>query len=217
MLKRNIVGVLLFAFVAGCGSSPEPKPAEPEPKVVAPDPVPEEKEELPVVKTDPLSDRVWPKAINNRLNSEKESGNEVTSPDQLPGLRFLTDEELNIGRSSPGDLVRQLGLEPTAYFEYDSANLDEETQRLLNGHAQYLLAHAEAVLRIEGHADERGTREYNLALGERRAQAGEEYLRAMGVPASQLIISSFGEERPVLEGHNEESWQYNRRIELYYD
>ena len=90
------------------------------------------------------------------------------------------------------------------------------SRTILSGHARYLRDNASARITIEGHCDERGTREYNLALGERRAATVRSYLQSLGVRASQMSTVSFGEERPVDPGHSESAWAKNRRAVLDY-
>lgn len=104
----------------------------------------------------------------------------------------------------------------TIYFDYDSTQISTEGQSALNAHAEYLSLNPDKVITIEGHTDERGTREYNLSLGERRAQAVADFLMASGVPANQMKVTSYGEENPVALDHNESAWQLNRRVELIY-
>lgn len=101
----------------------------------------------------------------------------------------------------------------TFYFAYDSSELRPDALRALDVHARDLQRSGVRVV-LEGHTDERGTREYNMALGERRAQAVQRYLVLQGVSPSQLEIVSYGEERPVADGHDESSWSLNRRVEL---
>nr|MBO2511390.1 peptidoglycan-associated lipoprotein [Gammaproteobacteria bacterium] len=101
----------------------------------------------------------------------------------------------------------------TFYFEYDSSDLKPEAMRALDVHAKDLRANGARVV-LEGHTDERGTREYNMALGERRAKAVQRYLVLQGVSPAQLEIVSYGEERPVAIGSDEQSWAQNRRVEL---
>lgn len=102
------------------------------------------------------------------------------------------------------------------YFDFDSSELSAADRDALMAHGRYLAAHPEIALVVEGHADERGTREYNLALGERRAKAAEQVLLIQGAGRDQLQVVSFGEERPVAMGHDEEAWRLNRRVELLY-
>ena len=102
------------------------------------------------------------------------------------------------------------------YFEYDRAEVSPEYADLLAAHARRLTADARLRLRLEGHADERGSREYNIGLGERRAQAVRRLLLIQGASASQISTVSYGEERPVAFGSTESDYQKNRRVELTY-
>jgi len=97
------------------------------------------------------------------------------------------------------------------YFDTDKYNVDSDDAAALRQQAQYLLQYPNIRATIEGHCDERGTREYNLALGERRANAAKDYLVSLGVPASRLNTISYGKERPVALGSNEQAWAQNRR------
>lgn len=97
------------------------------------------------------------------------------------------------------------------YFDTDEHSVDAEDQAALRSQAQYLLQYTDARATVEGHADERGTREYNLALGERRANSAKNYLVSLGVPESRLTTVSYGKERPVALGSNEAAWAQNRR------
>lgn len=100
------------------------------------------------------------------------------------------------------------------YFDLDSSELKPEGQALVDAWGAYLSANAGVKVRLEGHADERGTREYNVALGERRANTVQQALTARGVGARQISVSSFGEERPVAVGHDDAAWSQNRRVEI---
>lgn len=104
----------------------------------------------------------------------------------------------------------------TIYFAYDQDTIRPEFESVLNAHAEYLRANPGTTVVLEGHADERGTREYNLGLGERRAQSVESYLTVQGVSPSQLEIVSYGEERPAVQGHSEEAYAQNRRVVFDY-
>ncbi len=101
-------------------------------------------------------------------------------------------------------------------FDYDSAAIRDEYRTLLEMHAQYLKNEKTAKMLLQGHADERGSREYNLALGQRRAESVYQALNLLGVPSSQMEAVSLGEEKPVAEGHDESAWAQNRRTELLY-
>ncbi len=102
----------------------------------------------------------------------------------------------------------------TFYFDFDSSDLKPEAMQALDVHARDLRSNGMRVV-LEGHTDERGTREYNMALGERRAQSVQRYLVMQGVSASQLELVSYGEERPAVLGHDEAAWAKNRRVELH--
>lgn len=101
-----------------------------------------------------------------------------------------------------------------AFFAFDAFTLTPESQDNLAISAAWLKSHTEFNLVIEGHADERGTQQYNLALGEKRANAAKDYLAALGVPASKIRTISYGEERPFATGSNERAWAQNRRAHL---
>lgn len=100
------------------------------------------------------------------------------------------------------------------YFDFDRSTVKSEGMALADAWAAYLAANPGMKVRVEGHADERGTREYNMALGERRGNAVFQALVSRGVSAQQLTVLSFGEERPVTMGHDEGAWSQNRRVEI---
>jgi peptidoglycan-associated lipoprotein len=100
------------------------------------------------------------------------------------------------------------------YFDFDKFDLKDESKEVLKAKAEILKKYGDWKMLVEGHCDERGTEEYNLALGERRARAAYEYLVVLGVPSSRLKIVSFGEEKPAVEGSGEAAWAKNRRDEF---
>ncbi|MFQ3170879.1 MAG: peptidoglycan-associated lipoprotein [Oleispira sp.] len=102
------------------------------------------------------------------------------------------------------------------YFDFDQTTIKADSKNALIAHSQYLAANSSASVVLEGHADERGTVEYNLALAERRAMSVSRFLQANGAASSQIEAVSFGEERPALMGHNDDSWSQNRRVEIKY-
>ncbi len=102
------------------------------------------------------------------------------------------------------------------YFDFDKAIVKEEGRAVVEHHAKYLTAHPEVKVRLEGHADERGSREYNVGLGQRRAQAVRRMMIFLGVNDRQMELISYGEEKPVALGHDEASWAQNRRVEINY-
>ena len=102
----------------------------------------------------------------------------------------------------------------TIYFEYDQYNLTSKSIQALKGVVSVMNKNEKITLSIEGHADERGTREYNLALGQRRSESVASYLIANGIKRNRLITKSYGEERPLSLGSNEAAWSKNRRVEI---
>ena len=102
------------------------------------------------------------------------------------------------------------------YFEYDSSEVLPQYRSVVEENAAYLAGNPNVVATLEGHADERGTREYNLALGERRALAVKSQMTLLGAGDNQIKVVSYGEERPALEGHDESAWSKNRRVEIRY-
>ena len=115
----------------------------------------------------------------------------------------------------PGDGMTEM-LNGVFYFDFDQAIVKRSGHEELNKHARVLSGDGYMRIRLEGHADERGTREYNLALGERRANAVRAYLIAQGALRSQIEVISYGEEKPANSDHNESSWAQNRRVEIVY-
>jgi peptidoglycan-associated lipoprotein len=106
--------------------------------------------------------------------------------------------------------------EKVVYFEFDSNTVGDDYVELVKHHGKYLSFNPDAQVTLEGHADERGTREYNVALAERRAQSVKEMMLYEGASNNQITIVSFGEEKPVAFGHDEESMSLNRRVEIVY-
>jgi peptidoglycan-associated lipoprotein len=104
----------------------------------------------------------------------------------------------------------------TIYFMLDSSQVQQDFIPVIAAHARYLLANPSQHVVLEGNGDERGSREYNIGLGEQRANSIAAMLKAQGVSASQLSVVSYGEEKPVAMGHDESSWELNRRVELAY-
>lgn len=102
------------------------------------------------------------------------------------------------------------------HFEFDSSEIQGEDRDVVIAHGEYLAANPEVTVTVEGHTDERGSREYNIALGERRANAVKELMLVQGASDSQITTVSYGEERPVALGSDEAAWAQNRRAELIY-
>lgn len=121
------------------------------------------------------------------------------------------------GKYTPGDLETDSCLrQRVVYFDFDRTEVKGEFQAIMACHGKYLADRPSAMITLEGHADERGSREYNLGLGERRGNAVSGALQANGGSAGQLNVVSYGEERPACTDSNEECWGKNRRVEIVY-
>ncbi len=129
-----------------------------------------------------------------------------------PSYEGLTEEEKETLKKIE-EMAKKEGRLMPVYFDFDKYSLREDAKRVLRENALWLKANNHVKVLIEGHADERGSNEYNLALGEKRARSVLQYLRALGVDA-ELSTISYGEERPVCYEHNEECWWRNRRAEF---
>lgn len=122
------------------------------------------------------------------------------------------------GQYTPDDLRNPASIlsQRVIYFDYDSSNIKPEYLNVLNAHASLLAAYPNLQVRLEGHADERGSREYNVALSERRGYAVLDYMLVKGAKTNQMDVIGYGEEIPTDFGHNEAAWGKNRRVEIKY-
>ncbi|WP_394270882.1 peptidoglycan-associated lipoprotein Pal [Qipengyuania sp.] len=144
------------------------------------------------------------------------------APEELPPAPVNTDDAGTNTGTLPQDGIGAPGsqshfesnvgqMNTVVYFDTDQYNIDAEDTAKLQRQAQYFQQYGNVTFTVEGHADERGTREYNLALGERRANAAKNYLVSLGIPESRIRTISYGKERPVALGSDEGSWAQNRR------
>jgi peptidoglycan-associated lipoprotein len=114
--------------------------------------------------------------------------------------------------TDPSNLLSKRGV----YFDFDKYNIKPEFSELIAAHAQYLVQHPEISITLEGNADERGSHEYNLSLGQKRAVSVKQALNVLGVSDTQLETISYGEEKPAVVGHDETAWKFNRRTDIKY-
>jgi peptidoglycan-associated lipoprotein len=146
---------------------------------------------------------------------ERSTSASTAAGEQGGAQTYGAGEEASSGFSElnkPGSLLATR----TIYFDFDSSEVKPEFNAVLEAHAEYLANHPDVSVTLEGHTDERGSREYNLALGERRAKAVKQQMTLLGAGADQVHVTSYGEERPAVEGHNEAAWSKNRRVEIVY-
>ncbi|HHO76541.1 MAG TPA: peptidoglycan-associated lipoprotein Pal [Deltaproteobacteria bacterium] len=133
-------------------------------------------------------------------------GMEIEMPDVEEGVDVAAGATMEEAMANFQDIA--------VYFDFDRFSLSPEARKALAEKASFLNAHPEIKIRIEGHCDERGTREYNLALGERRAKSAQDYLIFLGINPARVSTISYGEERPVDPASNEAAWSKNRRAEF---
>jgi len=135
---------------------------------------------------------------------------------QLSGSELAAmDKNVSYERNAINDANNVLA-ERVIYFDFDRDRVSPDFIDLVNHHGRYLAANNAVIMRLEGHGDERGTREYNVALGNRRAEAVKRLLMLQGAQPDQIAVISYGEEKPVALDHDEEAWRLNRRAELVY-
>ena len=140
-------------------------------------------------------------------SSTAATGSETEAKSSVAPVSTVSSENLAAGPS---------GVTKIIYFDYDSFVVKTEFQSTIESHAQFLKNNPRAKVSLEGHTDERGGREYNLALGQKRADAVRQSLSLLGVSASQVESVSFGEEKPALQGNDESAFSKNRRTEFFY-
>ena len=155
--------------------------------------------------------------------AEITAGNTPNSATTVSTDGLSEDAALNaqnlVGASSKGvtEANKAFLAKRVVHFDYDSSELSNQDYQTLQAHAQFLMANANSKVALTGHTDERGTREYNMALGERRAKAVQSFLITNGVNANQLEAVSYGKEMPINAGHSEAAWKENRRVEINYE
>ena len=143
--------------------------------------------------------------------SSSSGSGSTTSSESSSGSEADSSESSDVTSIEPGsqeDLIVNVG--DRVFFDYNSSELDADAQELLQDQVAWIKQHNASVT-VEGHCDERGTREYNLALGEKRAQAVKNYLTSLGVPSVNVSTISYGKERPAVVGSNDDAWSQNRR------
>lgn len=181
-IRILMVFAMIPALLFGAGCGSRPEPA------VEPEPAPGMQEESAAAEEEASTDLARFDDLFN--SSEKEDAAEEPAPPP-PKIELVKLEDI--------------------HFEFDRYTLSPESRRILSGHAKTLKEDPEVRILIEGHCDDRGTQEYNLALGQRRAQAAKDYLLNSGVDPARITVISYGEERPLDPGSTEAAWSRNRR------
>jgi peptidoglycan-associated lipoprotein len=127
-----------------------------------------------------------------------------------------TTAPVNQPRVDPLNAPGSILLQRSVFFDYDSNVVKDEFRNLVQAHSKYLVENGSNRIALEGNTDERGSREYNLALGQRRADAVKKVMTVLGVPEARIETVSFGEEKPKSNGHDESAWSQNRRADIVY-
>ena len=149
----------------------------------------------------------------NAANQSNQATVEQTTTDTVEVATMTPEQKAEEQLRQKYEALRQ---EQIIYFDFDKATVESKYADLLRAHAEFLVKNPSVKVLIEGHADERGTPEYNIALGEHRGQAVEKYLQSLGVSASQMSVVSYGEEKPMVKSRTEEAFAKNRRAVLVY-
>ncbi len=205
--SQTFAAVLLIPLLAvACGGNPPPEPVEPMPAPTAPPPPPDDSAEREAIA----------QRLCDRAAAAMQSGDYATARQLLqqvvreyPGTRCA--------ESAPDQIRRADALEAITariHFDFNLATITDQAAAVLQRKAEVLRAYPGVRITIEGHCDERGSLEYNQALGMRRARAAMSYLASLGLDASRFQVVTFGEERPLAVGANETAWAQNRRAEF---
>jgi len=152
--------------------------------------------------------------INDASTNGLNNGSGMNGSEMNGGGAYGSGGAANLGPefSDPNNPLSK----QTIYFMLDSSQVQEDFVPVIAAHARYLSSHGNQRIVLEGHGDERGSREYNIALGEQRAKSVANMLKVQGVSDSQVDVVSYGEEKPAAFGHDEGSWELNRRVEVVY-
>ncbi len=140
----------------------------------------------------------------------------TTQPGQSGGASTTTPNQQPAIAANPLKDPKNILSQRSVYFEFDSNAVKDEYRGLVQAHSKYMVDKRDSKIRIEGNCDERGSREYNLALGQRRAEAVKKVMTVLGVAEGRIETVSFGEEKPQAAGHDEASWSKNRRADIKY-
>ncbi len=228
LIVLGIIGIFVLSYL-GCGEPPPPPPPP------APTPAPTAAfTGNPTVGVQPLLVTFTDQSIGSPTSWNWDFGDGVgTSTEQNPSYTYTATGSYTVtltatsdygsGQETKVDYVTVTAPPPptlketqlqTVYFAFDKFNLTSDAKSALDHNYDLLMEFTDAIIKIEGHCDERGTVEYNLSLGEKRAMSALEYLLGRGVPDNRLSTISYGKERPTNPGSNEDAWKQNRRCEF---
>lgn len=215
-MKRLWVGLCMAVLLAGCGSTGggggAQKPADVEKKDVF-------DQSSNAGQSGAAADEARRKAAEDEARRKADEAAKRAAADQ-PVVRPLPDAKVGEKPlNDPASMLKDpasLLSKRSVYYDFDMYSIREEYQPIVEAHAKFLREHKDLRIRVEGNCDERGSREYNLALGQRRADAIKRAMTLLGVPAKQIETVSFGAEKPKMPGSSEEAWAENRRSDIVY-
>jgi len=218
-MKRVWVGICVAVLLAGCGTTGGGGAQKPKAEVEKRDVFDQSKPDATQTAADEARRKAEEEArrkADAARKAEEEAARRADQPvvQPLPDARVaekpLTDPASML--KDPASLLSKRSV----YYDFDMFSIREEFQPIVEAHAKFLREHKDLRVRVEGNCDERGSREYNLALGQRRADAIKRAMTLLGVPAKQIETVSFGAEKPKMPGSNEEAWAENRRSDIVY-
>ncbi len=163
------------------------------------------KKDVATIEVKPSADEIKAQEAEERGRMEREKLETIKEEEAKAVVEEEEVREMQFDRNQALEII---------YFDFDKYNLTFAARQTIGRNADWMNAFPDAIIQIEGHCDERGTEEYNIALGDRRAGAVKDYLVSLGVDASRLHTISYGEERPADPGHDEDAWASNRRAEF---
>lgn len=138
---------------------------------------------------------------------------DTSKEDAELAARLLEEKRLREEAAKP-KVVKNEFKDENIYFAYDSSDLSDQARLILNNNAEYLRRHSSLTATVEGHCDDRGSEQYNIALGKRRAESVKKFLVDQGISNDRLVTISYGENKPIVPGHDETSWAKNRRAQI---
>jgi len=216
-MKRILVGICVALFIAGCGSKggqQPPKAAVEQRDVTDQQRADAQKAADEAKRKEDEARRLAEEEQRRKEEEARRAAAEQPVVRPLPETR-MTEQPLGDPASMLTDPSSPLS-KRSIYYDFDMYNIREEFQPMVETHAKFLLENKDLRVRVEGNCDERGSREYNLALGQRRADSVKRAMTLLGVPATRIETVSFGAEKPRASGSNEEAWAENRRSDIVY-
>jgi peptidoglycan-associated lipoprotein len=215
-----VTGCFMFMMITGCAGKPVVKAEQPVvsekqvgPEVTAEDEMQNNGEQAALDEGAIVEQGLKEQAAEEQELKERAPKEQALKEKAAKDQESLKDQEQKLEKA-----LKELAIPAVSnvefadiHFDFDSYNLSSESRAILEKHANWLLQHKDHYVLIEGHCDERGTNEYNLALGERRAAEAMQYLMDLGIDEARIKTISYGEELPLDSGHNEEAWAKNRR------